>query len=119
MRRLILPLLLLCAGPALAGPLPAKGTPYDQARKALAAQGYEPFSPYSSDGGCSIGREAVCSRFHETLSCSGTGLALCRFLFVKGRNAGFVVTTYGEDDVPLFRDMKPLSKRDLLSYTSD
>lgn len=82
-----------------AKPLPnLRDIPYPAARSKLASLGYAPIRvtrralwmgcPYADD----------CRRYPELLQCSGTGIALCDFVFRKRQTGRYVlVTTYGEE----------------------
>ncbi|MGU3387742.1 hypothetical protein ACLBYG_24765 [Methylobacterium sp. D53M] len=81
-----------------AGSVPTlpKGTFYYSARDSLTALGWHP-APLPSDRRfCTGGREDVCERYPEASACSGSGLALCRFLWRRGDTLA-EVTTYGEE----------------------
>ena len=72
-----------------------KAALYYDARNSLTALGWQPAPLPEDDRICSSGRQNVCDRYPETASCSGTGLALCTFLWKRG-NTLAEVTTYGE-----------------------
>ena len=73
-----------------------KATFYSEARNSLTALGWQPAPLPIGQRGCSIGREDVCDRYPEAAACSGTGLALCTFLWKRGDTLA-EVTTYGEE----------------------
>lgn len=53
-------------------------------------EGFRPVPSGHRDAGrCSAGRQDVCAAYPETVSCSGTGNATCRFIF---SGAGGAVT---------------------------
>jgi hypothetical protein len=81
-----------------AGSVPTlpKATPYFEARTSLTALGWQPAPLPADKRGCSSGREDVCDRYPEAAACSGSGLALCTFLWKRG-NTLAEVTTYGEE----------------------
>lgn len=82
-----------------AEPLPnLRDIPYPVARSELAALGYAPIrvARRASWMGCPYPDD--CRRYPELLQCSGTGIALCDFVFRKRRTGKYVfVTTYGEE----------------------
>lgn len=74
-----------------------EGTPYAAARGLLIAKGFAPVpSGNRDDARCSAGRQDVCIAYPETVSCSGTGAAACRFIFT-GKGATLTVVADGED----------------------
>lgn len=73
-----------------------KGAFYYEARNSLTALGWQPAQLPADKRGCSDGREDVCDRYPEAAACSGTGLALCTFLWKRGDTLA-EVTTYGEE----------------------
>jgi hypothetical protein len=68
------------------------GRTYDEGRRSLIARGFVPV-PRSSAAYC--GTVPQCEAFQEAEACSGSGLARCKFVFSRGREAA-VVTTAGE-----------------------
>lgn len=81
-----------------AGTVPTlpKGTFYYTARDSLLALGWQPAPLPADKRFCTGGREDVCDRYPEASACSGTGLALCSFLWKRGGTLA-EVTTYGEE----------------------
>ncbi|MCJ2087507.1 hypothetical protein MKK88_16180 [Methylobacterium sp. E-005] len=73
-----------------------KGAFYYNVRDSLTALGWQPAPLPANKRGCTGGREDVCDRYPEAASCSGTGLALCTFLWRRGDTLA-EVTTYGEE----------------------
>lgn len=73
-----------------------QGTFYYEARDSLAALGWQPAPLPADRRGCSIGRDDVCDKYPEASACSGSGLALCTFLWKRGDTLA-EVTTYGEE----------------------
>ena len=71
-------------------------TPYSDARVSLLALGWKPAPVPTAEQFCTGGREDVCSRYPETLSCSGTGRAFCSFAWRQGQRL-IEVTTQGEE----------------------
>jgi hypothetical protein len=70
-----------------------RGTPYNDARKALLAGGFLP----ARIGACSApGREEICTGFSETQMCAGTGFAECEFAFRRPDGATVLIVTRGE-----------------------
>jgi hypothetical protein len=96
-----------------------KGQSYDRARATLLSKGLklEP-SPANGDG-CAPGREDVCLKYEETMSCLGTGLAVCRFVYHDAKGY-YIVETTGEDlDVMRVRAARPATKSEVKNLTSD
>lgn len=90
---------VMIAGPVAAQdavPRLAKATFYSEAHSNLLALGWKPAPLPQSERGCSGGREDVCDKYPEAAACSGTGLALCTFLWRRGETLA-EVTTYGEE----------------------
>jgi hypothetical protein len=72
--------------------------PYARVRAALISAGYTPvrFRHSSNENECS-GRQ-WCDIYRETDYCSGTGIALCRFVFYHRASRRYLaVMTYGEN----------------------
>lgn len=80
-------------------PLPSlkKSMSYAEAREKILASGWQPSGLFQNDvaQNC-MSREDVCARYPETVSCSGSGLGLCRFAFRNPNNRTLVVITKGE-----------------------
>ena len=76
----------IAAGPAL----PAEGTPYNAARRALLAGGYGP-----SIGECNGIDIATCDAFPELDNCSGTGAGFCDMTFQRDGQCIALVTSGG------------------------
>jgi hypothetical protein len=99
------PLILLAAflpGLAAAAPMPkiAKGTPYGQARQTLMKQGWKPVVSPGADK-CLEG-DVRCEGRPEMLSCAGTGLAHCLFVWRQGSQV-IEVGTIGDETVVVDR----------------
>lgn len=73
-----------------------KGAFYYDARTSLTALGWQPAPLPADKRGCTSGREDVCERYPEAAACSGSGLALCTFLWKRNETVA-EVTTYGEE----------------------
>lgn len=84
------------ANAAGAAPKLPKGQFYYTSRTGLEALGWQPAILPADKRGCSSGREDVCERYPEAAACSGTGLAVCSFLWKRGDTVA-EVTTYGEE----------------------
>lgn len=96
-RMLLLATLALVPLSAGAQPPPVTpGTPYDQARRALLAEGWQPLRDPEADR-CSP-TDRRCAGRPEMLACSGTGTAPCLFGWQRG-GAAIEVITAGEDTV--------------------
>lgn len=105
--RAALAVMLVVMGLVLAGtgasasetfPTLREGTRYATARGFLIAKGFQPVpSGNRDDARCSAGRQDVCNAYPETVSCSGTGAAACRFIFTGRTGATLTVVADGED----------------------
>ncbi|WP_375457696.1 hypothetical protein [uncultured Enterovirga sp.] len=87
-------------GNVAAEPVPAlrEGMLYASARGTLIAKGFQPVpSGNRDDARCSAGRQDVCNAYPETVSCSGTGAATCRFIFTGKGGATLTVLADGDD----------------------
>ena len=71
------------AAVAQSAPKIDKGTPYSVARRMLVEAGYRPFRFPGKGAACSTDRKEICKQYPETMSCSGTGYAICSFLFTS------------------------------------
>ena len=99
MRRVFIAAIVLASSAAnAAGQVPRlpKNVFYYDARESLSALGWAPATLPSDKRFCTGGREDVCDKYPETATCSGTGLALCSFLWKRGDTL-VEVTTYGEE----------------------
>lgn len=108
---LLAPLLLATAAAPAAGqrrsdaPLPRiQGLLYPEARTRLLRAGWrpaeQPGDPTNPDLASGNGPYFVAHGYRELVSCSGTGLAYCRFAF---RNNGRVLTVITAGEVPQAR----------------
>ncbi|WP_198371344.1 hypothetical protein [Roseomonas rosulenta] len=88
-------LMPLAAG-AQAPPPVTPGTPYEQARRALLADGWQPLRDPDADRCSQTDRR--CAGRPEMLACSGTGAANCLFGWQRGGTTIEVITE-GEDTV--------------------
>jgi hypothetical protein len=91
---------LMIAAPALAGTIPVipQGTPYAAARGQLMSKGFRPVpSGNRAETRCSAGRQDVCAAYPETISCSGTGSAPCRFIFNGADGTAVTLVAEGGD----------------------
>jgi hypothetical protein len=62
------------------------------------AKGFHPVPSNDRDAArCSAGRQDVCLAYPETVSCSGTGTAACRFIFSSGKDATVTIVAEGPD----------------------
>lgn len=70
---------------------------YAEAREKVLAAGWSPAGLFQHDvlQNC-MSREDVCARYPETVSCSGSGLGLCRFAFKNSSSRTLIVITKGE-----------------------
>jgi len=95
---LLAALALLPALAAAQSDLPsiAPGTPYDQARRILLAERWEPLRDPEADRCGPTDRR--CAGRPEMVACAGTGLAQCLFAWRRGPTAIEVITA-GEDPV--------------------
>lgn len=75
------------------------GTAYSSARGTLITKGFRPIrsSGAQRDDRCSAGRQDVCEAYPETVSCSGTGSAPCRFIFSAKDGTTLTIVADGED----------------------
>ena len=97
---LTLTLLLLGTGALAAAetvPTIKEGMAYGTARGVLIAKGFQPVRSAGSDDRCSAGRQDVCGAYPETVSCSGTGAAACRFIFSSKAGTTLTVVADGQD----------------------
>ncbi len=92
MRHALLATLALLPLAAGAQPLPGitPGTPYDQARRALLAEGWQPLRDPEADRCGPTDRR--CAGRPEMVACSGTGEAPCLFAWQRGGIAIEVIT---------------------------
>jgi hypothetical protein len=93
--------LVVLSGSALARdavPALREGMPYAAARGRLIGKGFQPVASGNRDEArCPAGRQDVCNAYPETVSCSGTGAAACRFIFSGKRGVTLTVVADGED----------------------
>lgn len=70
---------------------------YAEAREMVVASGWSPAGLFQHDvlQNC-MSREDVCARYPETVSCSGSGLGLCRFAFKNSSSRTLIIITKGE-----------------------
>ena len=103
MRLALLIFLVLVAGPtglqaAESVPTIREGSLYASARGTLMAKGFQPVpSGNRDDARCSAGRQDVCAAYPETVSCSGTGAAECRFIFTSKAGTTLTLVAEGQD----------------------
>lgn len=95
-----------------------KGDSYRKARQAITEAGFIPVPFFSEGAECSF-RDDVCGSYVEAVSCSGTGLGFCKFVFfhVKGRFFAEVITTGEDVDSLKVHDFKRASPEDQERYT--
>jgi hypothetical protein len=90
---------LVAAAQAL--PQIAAGTPYDQARRALLAEGWQPLRDPEADPCGATDRR--CAGRPEMVACSGTGEAPCIFAWRRGGSTIEVITRGEETMVTALR----------------
>jgi hypothetical protein len=91
-------LVLSCTGALAAGDIPPipEGTPYATARGVLIGKSFRPVVSGDRDySRCSAGRQDVCAAYPETIACSGTGSAACRFIFSGPNGASVTLVAEG------------------------
>jgi hypothetical protein len=86
---------------AQAPPGIAPGTPYDQARRTLLAEGWQPLQDPDADRCAATDRR--CTGRPEMVACSGTGEAPCIFAWRRGDTAIEVITRGEETTVTALR----------------
>ena len=83
--------------------------PYRAVRSRLMGLGYRPLRFIHAENPCPDG-QTFCRKYPEVISCSGTGLAICEFAWIKNGKF-FAVNTTGEL-TPMFNSIRQVGKRE-------
>ena len=96
--------------------LPHRHRPDADVRAGLLRAGYRPvrFPHGENSFGCAADRR--CVDYPEAISCSGTGLALCQFAFVRSRDRKYIVVTTAGEERPFVVRISLASGRERRSW---